>query len=401
MKKEFDGSDSPPSSRYSMKDVSSTHSEEDSLIPEKDPLIQTGKSINDPNLSSLGSIYNETEWPTPTQRYLHKFPISMERSLQPFDDYLMKVCQRANHRFFVYLNLFLTGTVAIETGIAAPFIFFVLGWDALGIEMGYLMIVLSFLSQIPKRFIWRFRPYMVGRARKTRKKESATTSSFPSRAVTCGVVYSFFICYAYIFYAENPSKWHVLWWMPFVLFIIVFLSSFARINLGVHYPSDCLFGVLQGILVCVLGTLLWRVNGYGCNTCYDDACYSPPDHAVTKHHLNRFNYLSLIICVVVGCLLTVVSSIKPLELWNKCDRIYGMLLSGIAFQVTLLCPRLVSSSLQIPHSPPWYSYLFGLGIALIATLIGIKNNGRYPMVSFLVLFSIMYFSVAVWRIWVV
>ena len=37
----------------------------------------------------------------------------------------------------------------------------------------------------------------------------------------------------------------VSWWMFLLLFIAVVTSSFARIQLGVHYPSDCVFGVIQ------------------------------------------------------------------------------------------------------------------------------------------------------------
>jgi hypothetical protein len=56
--------------------------------------------------------------------------------------------------------------VAIETGIATPFVLYVLGFDGLATELSYLMLLLALFSQIPKRFLWRYRPYMVGRALK-------------------------------------------------------------------------------------------------------------------------------------------------------------------------------------------------------------------------------------------
>lgn len=98
-----------------------------------------------------------------------------------------------------------------------------------------------------------------------REKESAVTSSFPSRAVTCAgeylllithlVVYSFFASYAYIITYE-PNHVVIKWWMP-VIFISIYgfinlttlvtilLASVARVALGVHYPSDCVIGFFQ------------------------------------------------------------------------------------------------------------------------------------------------------------
>jgi len=376
-------------------------------MEESDPFIQTTRTASsDANDrkdedNALGSIYNEVDWPVPQQRFLRKFPIILERKLQSFDDALIKVCQKAKGRVVLYFDLFMTAIVAIETGIAAPFIFFALGLDGLAIEMTYLMIILSLLSQVPKRFIWRYRPYMVQRASKLRKKESAVTSSFPSRAVTCAVVYTFFVCYAYII-SKQPSNPTVLWWMPILFVLVVLLSSFARISMGVHYPSDCVFGILQGIIVCVIGTLLWSANSAICESCYDDQCYSDlnSDHVVTAHSLKRYNYISLIICIALGTLITFISVTKPIDFWEKADRVYGMLFPGIAFRITLLCPRTVHSSLPHPDPSPWYGYIFAIGIALIATAAAFLNKGRYPVLSFLIQFSVLYVAIAAWRIWV-
>lgn len=45
-----------------------------------------------------------------------------------------------------------------------PLMLFTLGADTAGTLATYLMLSLALLSQIPKRFLWRSRPYMVGRA---------------------------------------------------------------------------------------------------------------------------------------------------------------------------------------------------------------------------------------------
>jgi len=374
--------------------------EDDALATINDDEPTLRKPFLEDQGAVLTSIYNETDWPCPSQRFLYKFPISLERLLQPFDDKVMKFCQRVEGNIWVYIDLILTGMVAIETGIAAPFVFFILGWDGLAIEMSYLMLALSLFSQIPKRFLWRYRPYMVQRAKKMRNRESATTSSFPSRAVTCATVYSFVISYAYMYMYKNAVV--VSWWMPLLAIFAVILSSFARVHMGVHYPSDCVIGLIQGILVCIFGTLLWHANTIGCASCFTDNCYSLPTtpEGLTKENLKNFNFYSLIVSSVVALVITAVSVVKPIDFWDKCDRVYGMLLPGVVFQITFLCPSTMHSSLPHPKEAPWYAYLFGITIAALATAFAYKNKGRKPVLSFSCLFLVLYCTLALWRLWV-
>ena len=48
--------------------------------------------------------------------------------------------------------------VAIEISMALPFALFMLGEDGIAIEFCYFALMLCIVSQIPKRFIWRWRP---------------------------------------------------------------------------------------------------------------------------------------------------------------------------------------------------------------------------------------------------
>ena len=151
--------------------------------------------------------------------------------------------------------------MAIEIIFALPFVLFCLGVDGLASEMSYLALVTAIFSQLPKRFIWRYRPWMVLRSNQVsiafilsfifffiyffwiQQLATPHTSSFPSRAVCCSLVYSFAVCYGYLYFTNsNDIIW---WWMPEIIFIFLFLASFARVFLGVHYPSDCLVGAVQ------------------------------------------------------------------------------------------------------------------------------------------------------------
>jgi len=386
-----------------MKDVPDDE-EVEGLLTSEDTAINH-KSFLDIDSSSahrgLSSVYEETDFPVPQQKFLVKFPVSMEKRLQLVDNTIIAACQRFHGKFFLFLDLFITGCSAIETGIAAPFCMFVLGWDGAATELSYLMLLTCVLSQIPKRFIWRWRPYMVWRAQKIRKTETAVTSSFPSRAVTCATVYAFMIIYAYIYDIEK-TDFFVTWWMPFVILIAVFLSSFARINMGVHYPSDCVIGFIQGIIVCVIGTMLWHADAVGCDSCFGGKCYALEGSKleIDKSNLNRINFLVLGVGCLISLLITIFSIVKPVDFWSKCDRVYGMLLPGILFQVTFLCKRTAGTALASPTVCPWYGYFYGVGFTGVATFIAWRNNGKFPILSFAIQFIMMYFALAFWRLWV-
>jgi hypothetical protein len=70
----------------------------------------------------------------------------------------------------------------------------------------------------------------------------AKTSSFPSRAVTCALVYSF--AFGFALYLKT-GLWEVEWWILVFTIVSVPLASFARVYLGVHYPTDCLGAIIQ------------------------------------------------------------------------------------------------------------------------------------------------------------
>ena len=70
--------------------------------------------------------------------------------------------------------------------------------------------------------------------RATRLREDKT-SSFPSRAVTCAVVYGYFISCAISNNGTDATALNVA--TASICTFLALSASFARIYFGVHYPS--------------------------------------------------------------------------------------------------------------------------------------------------------------------
>jgi len=190
--------------------------------------------------------------------------------------------------------------------------------------------------------------------------------------------------------------------MPILVIIFTVLSSFSRVNLGVHYPSDCVGGFFQGIIVCVLGTLFFHANTLGCYSCFDSHCYSKNPQTIIDglNFFHKFPFIVLVVALCIATIITAVSVIKPIDFWQKCDRVYGMLFPGIIFQLTCLCPHTSGTSIAHPGPIPWYGYFYAFGFVGIATGLQYKNNGRYPILVFLLSFVILYTALLSWRLWI-
>jgi hypothetical protein len=241
---------------------------------------------------------------------------------------------------------------------------------------------------------------------------SDDTSSFPSRAVTCSVVFTFAISYG-IAYMTDTKIFH--WWVLLGIIFATLLSSFARVHLGVHYPSDCLGGFLQGALICLLGTALWDANVWGCTSCHYGQCYATDEqHAIMgsyeaasgEHLGEHLNFLVLFVGTAICIALFFVSVIRPLVFWEKCDRVYGVLLACVVFQLAFLCPpaSLNGSSLPPPKNPGWASYFMAVVIPILILPItyfaGKKFKGTMSVIVFFVLFVPLLVVMSLWRLFV-
>lgn len=118
---------------------------------------------------------------------------SLDHFVAPVDDTLIKCSQNfvKNKRCrnpFKLLAQFFTMTTIIEIGPIFPIVFYSLCLDDIAILSLAVILVIVIVSQIPKRFCWRYRPFFDYRAVRMKTNK---TSSFPSRALVCAVAYSY------------------------------------------------------------------------------------------------------------------------------------------------------------------------------------------------------------------
>jgi len=289
--------------------------------------------------------------------------------------------------------------------IAMPIFFYILGADALATKIMYLASALVILSQVPKRFVWRYRPFMGDRAIEI---QSTKTSSFPSRAVACSVVYCYVVAWIYKDYL-SLYNYYWDWWMIVLLILFPLLLSFARINLGVHYPSDCVAGIILGLLACAIGRILIFADGHGCSCVNDDfssniMCYSNNSniHTITPQNF-ELNW-TVVACVIVGQILFALFCIlKPMEFWVKFGAVFGLLFPALTFRLVFLCPS--PSSLSSLPPTLWFksfdiiSCVYGLAVVVIGMVIGMKLQKKLLFWVFVIYWIFYMFVILFWRLY--
>jgi undecaprenyl-diphosphatase len=348
------------------------------------------------------------------ERFCADFPASLERTWATFDDLGIALCQSSPFRTvaWYYVSLFVTGVFAVETLVTVPVIALACGHDGLATELAILALLAAAVSQVPKRFVYRERPYLVRRALQCR---ADVTSSFPSRTALVAVVAAFAVGYACnygdadtapagsVVPVYSPGVWVYAGLVPAFLAV----ASFARINLGVHYPSDCLAGAVLGGVVCALGSLLHHADVLGCTSCSRGECYTAGDspRALTAGHLERVN-VPLLLGFTMGALAAVGGAVlPPLRFWGKAHHVFGTLLACVAFQLCFLCPPFNPGLGSLP--PPQQqgstvgSVVFGLAVSALSLAlgrVGVRGGAAQRIIRFLVVYATVFVLIAAWRL---
>jgi hypothetical protein len=82
--------------------------------------------------------------------------------------------------------------------------------------------------------------------------------------------------------------------------------------------------------VCLIGTALWKADIIGCDSCLYSDCYADsPDTTISLTSLSRVNVFMVLLVVSFSILIPLISVVKPIDFWSKCDRVYGYVLLKI------------------------------------------------------------------------
>lgn len=310
------------------KSQTSTPSETTTTCP------QFSSVSSDPAASTCSSSDSRYVIP-PQTRFQLSFPSSFEHLFSSFDDTVIAFCQKRTTGAVLLFSTTFTFFTSIEVSLITPPTLYALGYDRAAGLCASVLLVLGVVSQVPKKFIFRPRPWMVNRAVPIRKDK---TSSFPSRAVVCAVVFSWLIaaCAALEGLISTPIRSFLLW--PMIVCIAA-LTAFARINVGAHYPSDTLLGFLLGCLVVKIGNIvesLWRSNcdpdsSYLVDSVVSSVTSTPSTSAYLFQLITSRPFL---VVTAVSYLMTLVSI---QGFWVKCSYVYGLIMSSTAFRATYLC----------------------------------------------------------------
>lgn len=376
-----------------------------SLSPASSPLIERQDShannvspLQSQNATVLDNVPRITRAiPSPT-KYQVLFPERCERALAPLDDAVVRVVQRRTQGALHMLVMSVTFFSAIEMGLTAPATLYALGYDrAAGLSFSVLS-VLCLISQMPKKFIFRRRPWMSGRALPVRQD---CTSSFPSRAVVCAVVFSWLIGQS--LFREGLLSGQlssVKLWLGIIAFAA--LTAFARINVGAHYASDTICGFILGLIIIRLGTKfegLWETSGCGTDDMYPKSAELVVTNILS---LRQLSFVRLFTCMAVSYAMTWVSI---QGFWVKCSYVYGLLLSAGTFRAAFLCSGATRNGIgsveQVIEHGSKQTHVRAIVTFVIFLLFGMAtrgNKGTFRIVAFTVIYFGSLFCMVFWRL---
>jgi membrane-associated phospholipid phosphatase len=204
-----------------------------------------------------------------------------------------------------------------------------------------------------------------------------------------------------------PWTFHLYTSLPITIFLVLG-SSFSRIYLGVHYPSDCFFAVIQALIAISIGLGGYYIQKLFCYSCYDNSCYGINDMITLRENVYHVNWYLFSIASVAWLIVAVLCSVKPLQFYVKFHHVFGILLPCLTFQLVFLCRGLSlngRSALGAPQdAKQWYSWVFGIIFTGLMTIIGMKSrkdkltDGQLSsVITFVIVYSVSLTVLILWR----
>uniref|UniRef100_A0A1X7UB14 Uncharacterized protein n=1 Tax=Amphimedon queenslandica TaxID=400682 RepID=A0A1X7UB14_AMPQE len=149
---------------------------------------------------------------------LHLFPELIDDKLCPVDDLLIEIVLSIYSPLAITISRAISAIFSVEVAAFLPYLLIYVGLDRAVLSVLCQSIVLLIISQVPKRLLWRFRPYMINRAK---IGCSDKTSSFPARTVTCGVVFTYIFHLSYLSLNDPTNDGLFIFYMMITILYVV------------------------------------------------------------------------------------------------------------------------------------------------------------------------------------
>ena len=305
------------------------------------------------------------------------------RCLRKLDDTFTSLCQnrlvRSCPQVVRAVSSLLSIPTSLECTIMLPFLmaYFANGYSPKVMLSCWLVVGECFVVQFLKRFFFRPRPWMDGRAIGLKENKS---SSFPSRDHTAGTVL------LYIWFVVFSSSVGVS--VPFVVVsasCVLGVITVARVAIGAHYLSDCVAGFVVSFAGIGVGILLSKLDEEVCSEMYERRHFS-------QEVARSANKLLIVAGLFTALLLAAMG--MHFRVWKKHSTVLGVLCPVLIYHYGADCwserlrlprvrveagaggaPSLVGAEAGGQQSAPVGTRTIELTVANLALSMGL---GSYP-----------------------
>lgn len=226
------------------------------------------------------------------------------------------------------------------------------------------------------------------------------TSSFPSRAVVCAVVFSWLVLdsLAVEGILSTPLSVSIRWT---AIIAVASLAAFARINVGAHYPSDTLFGFVLGCIVLTLGARIEQMWRTQCG--FPDTLSSSSSRRteVMISSWRQFFSLSTTRPFIGVTLISYAMTLISIQgFWVKCSYVYGLLMASIAFRATYVCGNMTSVAPVMVHGS-MSRHIGGATMFCLLLIFGMATKGKkgpFRVIAFSLIYFFTIVGIVFWRL---
>mmetsp|Transcript_6359 Transcript_6359/g.14668 ORF Transcript_6359/g.14668 Transcript_6359/m.14668 type:complete len:535 (+) Transcript_6359:1-1605(+) len=335
-----------------------------------------------------------------------KYPPKLDDRFKNFDNSLMNLCQRLKKPGTIRFSMAITALFSTELILSIPFMCFMCSADGLGGEMTWMATITTLVPAFLKRTIWRKRPCFEGQPPRAKKVPHwlapDTLQSFPCQTTCNAVMVCFVAGYIRKYYDPNLP---LSWWMPLVPLFLIIPAVFARINLGLCYPTDCISGAVLGFILTWPVATFYKRDLMGCPSCAFNACYSLEPTGGALGTLEGVNIPVLIIFPLVCIPVLCICLMRPIEFFTRFHTFLGIIVPLLVFFLAYLCPPLSPSglSLEEPIFRPW-GLLLGAGILALVTVVsklsqrGARGAFIPRLIGFCIIYALIFIGGGIWRL---